>query len=170
VLTIESQVTVPGLSAAEVTSFLLDCADAAYQAWWPGVHLHLLPLAAGDPDHVGDEVFMDEFIGTRRLRMTGVVIHAEPGRKIVWRMKVRRIRLPVRLTVEVADGSGGVFIRHTITAGWSGVGRLLDPLFRIYLSPGFAAEMDRHVHTEFPRMRDRLHPTVSDSNSERKPT
>ena len=79
-LAIESRVTVPGLTASQVTSFMLDCSDAGYQKWWPGVHLHLHKLASGSADHVGDEVFMDEFIGSRRLRMTGVVVHAEPGR------------------------------------------------------------------------------------------
>jgi len=88
-LAIESRVTVPVLTASEVTGFLLDCSDAAYQKWWPGVHLHLhlhlYPLASGRADHVGDTVFMDEFVGSRRLRMTAVVVHAEPGRKISWR-------------------------------------------------------------------------------------
>ena len=39
----------------------------------------------------------------------------------------------------------------------SGVGRLLDPILRLYLSPRFAAELDEHIHTEFPRLRDYLH-------------
>jgi hypothetical protein len=157
VLTIESQVTVPGLTGAEVTSFLLDCTDTGYQKWWPGVHLHLHPLAAGGAGHVGDEVFMDEFIGTRRLRMTGVVVLVDAGRKIVWQMK-NGVRLPVWLTIEVTDHAGGVDVRHTITAGWKGMGRLLDPLLRVYFSSGFAAAMDKHVRTEFPLIRDRLHP------------
>jgi hypothetical protein len=159
VLAIESRVTVPNLTASEVTRFMLDCSDATYQKWWPGVHLHLHPLAPGGADHVGDTVFMDEFIGSRRLRMTGVVVHAEPGRKISWQMK-KGIRLPAWLTIEVADRASGVAITHTITAGWGGVGRLLDPLLRLYLSSDFAAAMDRHVHTEFPLIRDRLHPAV----------
>ncbi len=68
VLTIRSEVTVPGLTATEVTGFLSDWTDAAYQKWWPGVHLHLHPVGAGSAGHVGDEVFMDEFIGKHRLR------------------------------------------------------------------------------------------------------
>lgn len=88
--------------------------------------------------------------------MTGVVVAAEPGRKIMWQLK-KGIRLPVRLTVELADQERGVAIRHTITAGWTGLGRLLDPLFRLYFSSRFAAAMDEHVRTEFPLLRDRLH-------------
>jgi hypothetical protein len=158
-LTIRSEVTVPGLTGAEVTDFLSDCTDAGYQKWWPGVHLHLRPVAVGNADHVGDAVFMDEFIGKRRLRMTAVVVEAEPGRKIVWQLK-KGICLPAWLTIEVTDRAGCVHVRHTITAGWTGPGRILDPLLKMYFSPRFAAAMDRHVHTEFPLIRERLHPTA----------
>lgn len=44
-LTIESQLTVPGLTGAEVTDYLLNCTDETYQAWWPGVHRAFHPLA-----------------------------------------------------------------------------------------------------------------------------
>ncbi len=57
VLTIQSQVTVPGLTGAEITKFLLECTDAGYQKWWRGVHLHLYSHAAGSVDHVGDEIW-----------------------------------------------------------------------------------------------------------------
>lgn len=55
------------------------------------------------------------------------------------------------------DGHG-VLLRHTIAAGWAGPGRLLDPIWRLYLSDSFAADMDEHAHTEFRRLRDLLHP------------
>ena len=70
------------------------------------------------------------------------------------------VRLPAWLTIEVVDSADGVVITHTITAGWGGVGRLLDPLLRLYLSPDFAVAMDRHVHTEFPLIGERLHPVA----------
>ena len=162
-LTIESQVRVPGLTGAEVTSYLLECSDEAYRAWWPGVHLEFHPVAAGRADHLGETVLMDEFIGTRRVRMAGVVTHVESGRKLVWQMK-KGIRLPVWLTLGLTDGDGGVAIRHTITAGWTGVGRLLDPLFRLYFTSAFAAAMDRHARTEFPRLREHLHPMARDGS------
>nr|WP_255497129.1 MULTISPECIES: SRPBCC family protein [unclassified Mycolicibacterium] len=158
-MTIRSHVTVPGLTATEVTDFLSDCTDEGYQKWWPGVHLHLHPLNSGNAAHVGDAVFMDEFIGERRLRMTAVVIEADRGRKLVWQMK-KAIRLPAWLTIEVTDRADGVDVCHTITAGWTGPGRLLDPLLKLYFSPAFATAMDKHVHTEFPLIRERLHPAA----------
>lgn len=161
VLTIESTVRVPGLTGMELTNFLLECTDEAYQAWWPGVHLHFHAVTAGHAGHLGQNVVMDEFIGSRRVRAGGVVRQVDPGRKLLWQMK-KGISLPVWLTVNLTDGGDGVTIRHTVTAGWTGVGRLLDPLFGLYFTREFARAMDRHVHTEFPLLRDHLHPAAKD--------
>ncbi len=158
--------TVNGLTGQEITDFLLDCVDDSYQAWWPGTHLemHVLEHGPGD-DHVGDVVLMDEYVGSRRVRMVGEVIEAEPGTRIVWQFRPGGLRLPVRLTLVLSDEDRGVRLRHTITAGWSGRGRVLDPLWRLYFSRSFAGAMDRHVHTEFPLMRDLLHRSPNDSAS-----
>lgn len=153
-LTIQSTIFVAGITGREISDFLLNCTDERYRGWWLGTHLQLHVLARGN-DHVGDVVFMDEYIGKRRVRMTGVVVEAVPGKKLVWRLR-KGVRLPVWLALELTDHDGGVRLRHTIRAGLSGVGRVLDPLFRFYFSRGFAAAMDEHVRTEFPLLRDRL--------------
>lgn len=154
-LIIQSTVTIDGITGREISDFLLDCADDAYRRWWPGTHLQLHILARGGTDHLGDVVYMDEHIGARRVQMTGMVVSAVPGRKIVWKLRWR-IPLPISLALALADRDGGVTMRHTIRAGFTGAGRILDPLFRLYFSPHFAAAMDQHVRTEFPLLRDHL--------------
>jgi uncharacterized membrane protein len=99
---------------------------------------------------------MDEFIGARRVSMTGIVVEAIRGRKIVWQL-TRLIRLPVWLSLELEDDDQGVTITHTIRAGFAGVGRILDPVLRLYFSEAFVSAMDHHVKTEFPRLRELLH-------------
>ena len=84
------------------------------------------------------------------------MVEAERGRKIVWQLKRWRVHLPIRLTLELRDRDGGVTLRHTIRAGFGGPGRVLDPLFRVYFSLRFARDMDEHVRTEFPKLRDLL--------------
>ncbi len=153
-LAIASEVDVPGLTGRQVTDFMLACNDEQYQAWWPGTHLQLHPVGQS-PGTVGDLVVMDEFIGRRRLRLQGVVEAAEPGRRIVWRFR-KIIPLPARLSLVLSPAQGGVMIRHTVTAGWPGIGRVLDPLLRLYFTPRFTADLDAHVHTEFPLLRDYL--------------
>jgi hypothetical protein len=153
-LTIQSRFFVARISGWEVTDFLLDCTDDRYQQWWPGTHLELHALTRGR-DHVGDVVLMDEYIGRRPVRMLGIVVQVVPGKKIVWQLR-KGVRLPVWLTLERADRDGGVEVRHMITAGFRGVGRILDPLFGRYFSADFAAAMDQHARTEFPLLRDHL--------------
>jgi uncharacterized protein YndB with AHSA1/START domain len=154
-ITIESEIFVEGVTGREIFDFLLDTTDESYRRWWPGAHLSLHVLERHE-DHVGDHFYMDEYIGKRRVRMKGVVVEAERGRKIVWQFRWGRILLPARLIIEMADRDGGVTLRHTITAGLEGLGRVLNPLFRIYFSERFASAMDEHVRTEFPMLRDML--------------
>jgi hypothetical protein len=154
-ITIKSRLFVGGLMGAEVFDFLMNATDEDYRRWWPGTHLRLHALERHE-GHVGDVFYMDEYIGKRRVRMKGVVLEAERARRIVWQLEWRRVPLPVRLTLELADRDGGVALRHTIRAGFGGPGRVLDPLLRIYFSPRFARDMDKHVRTEFPMLRDLL--------------
>lgn len=158
-LTLQSEVTVPGVTGLEITDFMLNCADDRYQAWWPGTHLEFHVLARSSRgDHVGDVVLMDEYVGSTRVRMVAEVTEAVPGEKIVWQLRLGRVRTPVRLSLVVTTGEDGVALCHTITAGWSGVGRWLDPLWRLYFSKSFAHAMDRHAHTEFPLLGNLLQP------------
>lgn len=165
-LTVETEMTVDGLTGRELTDFLLTCDDGTYHAWWPGTHLelHVIKPGPGD-DHVGDVVLMDEYVGSRRVRMVGQVIEVVPGERIVWKFRPGGVRLPVRLTLQLDTHEHGVRLRHSITAGWSGRGRVLDPLWRLYFSKSFAGAMDRHVHTEFPLMRDLLHRAAANATN-----
>lgn len=154
-ITIKTEMFVEGIRGAEIFDFLLDATDESYRRWWPGTHLRLHALKQGE-NHVGDVFYMDEYVGERRVRMQGVVVEAERGKRIVWRLERWGVLLPVRLTLELADRDGGVGLRHTIRAGFVGPGRILDPLFRIYFSGRFAGDMDEHARTEFSMLRDLL--------------
>ena len=158
-LTLVSEMTVAGITAREITDFMLECDDARYQAWWPGTHrsFHVVEPGPG-PGHVGDRVWMDELVGDRHLRMAAEVEAARPGDRIVWRFLSWRLRVPVRLTLAVADCDDGVRVRHALTAGWVGWRRVLDPLWRLYFTRSFAVALDRHARTEFPRLAPLLHP------------
>lgn len=156
-LTVESRVTVTGLTGQEITDFLLDPCDDRYRAWWPGTHVELHPTRPGPrDDHVGDLLLMDEYIGSRRVRADVEVVEAVPGERVVWQIHRWGRRLPVRLALTLQTHQGDVRLQHTITAGWSGRARVADPLWRLYFSRSFARAMDRHVHTEFALLRDLL--------------
>ena len=147
VITIRSETHVPGIRALQITNFLLRCDDAEYQRWWPGTHLHFHTLA----QRGGNVVYMDELIGKRRVKLTGVLTEVIPGRRIVWQLKLL-VRQPVRLILELEEDGRGVRVTHTIRAGFAGIGRLLDPLFRLWFTDEFTRAMDEHVKTEFPML------------------
>lgn len=153
-LTFTTSIQVDGITGAEIFEFLANPDDESYRAWWPGTHLQFHTLRRSH-DHVGEAVYMDEYIGGRRVRMRGVVTEAVGGRRLAWQLK-KGIRLPTRLTLELADYDGGVAIRHVTQAGFRGVGRVLDPIFKLYFSSGFARDLDEHVRTEFPLLRNLL--------------
>ena len=153
-LKIASDVFLEGITGKQITDFMLHPTDDRYRRWWPGTHLRFHTLVE-HPDHIGDVVMMDEYVGTRRLTLTGVVTEATTGRRITWQLR-RWITLPVRLTLELTDRDGGVSLRHIVHAGFDGAGRLLDPIFRLFFSRRFTTALDTHVKTEFPLLRDSL--------------
>jgi hypothetical protein len=166
---IQSRLHISDLRASEVLDFLLNCTDEQYRAWWPGTHLQL-HARARFPGHIGNIYYMDEFVGEYRVRMTGVVCGFEPGRKLVWQLK-KGVTLPVWLSLELKDDDAGVAIVHTIEAGFRGLGRLFDPLLRLYFSDQFERAMDKHARAEFPKLRDLLRNAdsglLADKQSER---
>ncbi len=153
-ITVQTKTWVPNLRGSQVIAYLLDCDDAAYQRWWPGTHLHMR-VTKRHPSGLGSVVYMDEMIGDRRLRMTGVVTELVPGRKLVWQLG-SIVRLPARLILELEDDADGVTITHTVRAGLRGGGRILDPLIRLYVTPTFARALDDHVKAEFPKLGELL--------------
>lgn len=153
-ITIQSKLNIDGISGVEIFNFLLNPTDHAYQNWWPGTHLEFHYLRRS-PNHVGDVVYMDEWVGKYRLKAAAIVVEVQPGSKIVWQIW-KGVRLPVRLALELAEYTTGVAITHTIYIGFQGFGRIFDPVFRMYFSSGFARAMDEHARIEFPRLRDML--------------
>lgn len=147
---IQSKVQVAQAKGKELCDFLLNPTDRAYQQWWPETHLAFHTLKQV-PNAIGNIVYMDEFVGKRRIKMQGIVMEVMPGRRITWQLK-KIVRLPIWLSVDFDDNAAGVAITHTIRAGFAGVGKLFDPIFRFYFSAGFANAMDEHVKVEFPKL------------------
>lgn len=149
-IAIQSRVHVNGIGGMSIFDFLISPDDISYEQWWPGTHLkfHTVRKCAG---HVGDVIYMDEYVGKRRVQMNAVVTEVELGRKITWQM-TKGIRLPVWLLLELKDDASGVMITHTIIAGFKGIGSILDFILRLYFSASFVRAMDEHARIEFPKL------------------
>ena len=157
-LTIQTKVHIANVTGTEMIDFLLHCTDREYQAWWEGTHLEFHTIKCY-PNDVGNLVYMDEFVGKKRVRMQAIVTEVVPGQRIVWQLK-KIIRLPVWLTLDLKDDAEGVMLTHTIQAGFKGVGKILDPVLRIYFSDEFSRAMDEHATIEFPKLGEMLRAQV----------
>ena len=56
------------------------------------------------------------------------------------------------MVLEFNDSDDGVVITHTLKVGFTGVGRLLDPILRLYLSTSFEKELEEHTKIEFTKL------------------
>ncbi|MGI6666568.1 MAG: hypothetical protein ACOX5Q_03790 [Bacillota bacterium] len=81
-----------------------------------------------------------------------MISRAIPGAEIVLQMK-KGARLPVWLSLTFEEGQNKVKVIHEITAGFSGIGKVLDAVFRVFLSKNVERAMDEHAKTEFPKLR-----------------
>jgi hypothetical protein len=154
-LSIGTRTHVAGLSGQEITDFLSTCGDEAFRRWWPGTHFHLHTVK-GMPGSVGSVVFVDEQVGNRRVKMRCELVALLPGSRLVWQLRRPLFRLPVKLVLQLNDDNTGVEIEQSIEAGFLGFASFLDPVFRLFFSPSFAAAKDEHVRAEFPKLRDFL--------------
>lgn len=154
-ITLETKTKVAELSGKEVTDFLLNPKDENYRKWWGGIHLEF-HIIKSYPGHIGDIVYMDEFIGRHRVKMKGIVVNAIPGKLIIWQLK-KIIKLPVRLSLKLEEDKDSVKITHTIRVGFGGIGKIFDPILGIYFSEDFKKAMDEHVKIEFQKLSDILH-------------
>ena len=153
-IAIKTVIYVDGIQGNKISDFFLNCTDEDYRKWWDGIHLQFHTVKRY-PGNVGNVVYMDEFIGNRRVKMKGVVIRAVPGKEVAWQMK-KIITLPVRVFLELEDREKGVRISHTIKAGFDGIGKILDPFIKMFFTREFEKAMDEHARVEFPKLRDML--------------
>lgn len=160
---LETRAHVTGLSARAAYDFMIVPPAHDFQTWWPGTHLVSRVLrqgvaSDGKPCDVGTRIYLEQMIGPFHVRETADIVAATPGRSFTRQVIVAGLRLPIFITFDLEDDRTGVTITHTIRAGFCGVGRLLDPLFRLYFTKRFAAELDEHLRIEYVLLREVVKP------------
>ncbi len=146
-------VRVNGLIGQQIYDFFMEPSDDQYRRWWPGTHLAFHRLSG--VGEVGCRLLMDEYVGSRRVRLAAVVTEAERGRRIVWQLE-KGVRLPVWVRFDLVDDPQGLIVTHTIVAGFGGLASVFDGLLRLVFDARFEHDMDEHVRIEFPRLQTLL--------------
>ncbi|MCL2355955.1 MAG: hypothetical protein FWC70_02190 [Defluviitaleaceae bacterium] len=151
------ELTVSNARAEQFYDFMINPTDERYSAWWPGEHLQFHIVKRGDENHLGDIVFMDEYLGTgRRLTFFAVVVTANRPFEITWRMKKAGLRLPAYVTLGLKDTPEGVHVRHELRIGYSGFGRILDPFISLYFTKSFRDALEEHCLAEWPKLAEAI--------------
>ena len=144
------ELTVPNATAEQFYNFMINPCDEHYREWWQGEHLQFHIVKHGEDNHLGDVVFMDEFLGkNRRLTFYAVVITANHPNKIEWQMKKAGLRLPAIVELELHDTDEGIRLKHELRIGYSSIGKLLDPFIRLYFNKSFQKALEEHCKIEW---------------------
>jgi hypothetical protein len=139
--------------AKEFYDFMINPDSKRYREWWPGEHLEFFIVKPGGKNHLGDLVFMDEFLGgKRRLTFYAQVIRAKEARQIVWQMKKFGLLLPAYVNLELKDSIDGLLVKHELRLGYFGFGKILDPIIKLYFNRAFRRDLERHCLIEWPRL------------------
>jgi len=151
------ELTVPNASAKQFYDFMINPCDQRYSEWWLGEHLKFHIVKHGNENHLGDIVFMDEYLG-KNLRLTfhaGVITANHPS-KIEWQMIKAKMRLPAVVELSLHDTIEGVRLKHELRIGYSGIGKILDPFIKIYFNKSFRKALEEHCKIEWFKLADYL--------------
>ena len=155
------ELAVQKATAEQIYDFMIAPCDRRYSEWWQGEHLQFHIIKPGNDNHLGDLVFMDEHIGkNHRLVFNALVVAADRPNKITWQMKKAGIRLPAFVTLELHDSPEGIRLKHELKIGFSGFGRIIDPLIRLYFTKSFQDALDEHCNIEWDKLAEYLNKTA----------
>jgi len=144
------ELTVPNAAAEQFYNFMINPCDQRYGEWWQGEHLQFHIVKNGDGNHLGDKVFMDEYLGeNRRLTFLAVVVTANYPNKIEWQMVKSGVRLPAFVELELHNLNDGIRLKHELRIGYLGIGKLLDPFIRLYFDKKFQKALTEHCKIEW---------------------
>jgi hypothetical protein len=141
---------VPNARSEQFYDFMINPCDQRYSEWWEGEHLQFHIVKQGDENHLGDVVFMDEYLGENcRLTFYAAVVTANHPNKIEWQMIKAGIRLPAIVEIELNDADDGIKLKHELRIGYPGIGKLLDPFIKIYFNSSFRTALEEHCKIEW---------------------
>lgn len=136
---------------------MIDPTDEGYHAWWPAAHkqFHIVKHA-GAGSHLGDLIYMNEFVGRYHLAMNMQVVADEPNKKIVWQAK-QGILMPVWLSLIFDQHGPDLRLTHIVSAGFKAIpGGLLDPVIRLFFTNDMQQAIGDHAKMEFPMLAARV--------------
>ena len=151
------ELKVKNAKAEQFFNFMINPNDKKYNEWWTEEHLQFHITKKGNENHLGDNVYFDEYLGKkRRLSFHAVVIVADKPNMIVWQMKIAGLRMPFFVKLGLTDNSNGVTVIHELNLGYSGIGSIFDIFIRLYFNKSYRADLEKHCIIEWQKLADYL--------------
>ncbi len=149
---------IPNAAAYSFYDFMTNPADEVYRKWLPGEHWEFHIVKKGDRTPLGDLVFYDEILGTRKHRLTfnAIITVADKPNRIVYQMRKFGLNLPGYLDISFTDTENGLALNHEVRIGWRGLGILIDPVIRIFFNRKFFTALEGHCEREWVCLADIL--------------
>ena len=147
---------VPNAKAEQFYNFMINPETEKYKQWLPDEHFEFYFVKKSKTSPLNDLVYFDEILGTRkhRLKFYAKIVKTEKLNKVVFQMKKFGIKLPAFLDLEFANNEKGLALRHEVRIGWKGLGKIIDPLVKIFYNKLFFKALESHCHREWPVLAD----------------
>ncbi len=147
-----------GAVAAEFFGFMVDPPQEIYARWLPDEHHEFHIVRRSQTTPVGDLIFFDQHIGKKhRLTFYAITRTADKPDHVLFQMRRCGINLPGYLDLQFHDTADGLCLTETISMGFNGPGKLIDPILRLFFSKSFFNDMDGHHKREWANLAEILH-------------
>lgn len=153
---------IPNATAESFYDFMINPTDDLYQKWLPEEHWVFHIVKKRQENHLGDLVFYDEILGTKKHRLTfyATIIIADRPNKIVYQMHKFGLKLPGYLDIEFINTSHGISLKHEVRIGWHGVGSIIDPIIKLFYNKSFFYALEGHCKREWSCLAEILKDSV----------
>ena len=145
------KMTIPNATAESFYNCMISPTDDWYKRWLPDEHFEFHIVKRGQENHLGDLIYYDETLGTakHRLKFYAVVTVADRPNRVVFQMRKFGLNLPGFLELEFIDTDDGLALKHEVRIGWRGLGRVIDPILRLFFNRAFFEALEGHCDREW---------------------
>ena len=146
-----------GANAAAFFEFMINPPPETYARWLPGEHheFHIVKHSKAPP--IGDLIFFDQHISKKhRLTFYAVTIIADKTNHVLYQMRKFGINLPGYLDLRFQETTEGLLLTETIRVGFNGIGKIIDPILRLFFNKSFFIAMNGHHKREWENLAEIL--------------
>lgn len=144
-----------GAKAEQFYAFMINPIPEIYRHWLPEEHHKFYVVKHGRQTPIGDLVYYDQHISkSHRLNFYAIIRVAKNTNKIVFQMRKFGINLPAYLDLEFHDTTSHLFLKEEIRIGFDGIGKILDPVIKMFFNKSFFNAMNSHHKREWSCLAD----------------